>query len=201
MKLALNKRYLLRTAPLLIALLASALLAGCTGKPGDIYGDYYYDGYMAANFGLGGFPNGTIYTDTYYQIQPGTYTVTYTLEDGYGYYYPAYYVSSYCYNNAGDSACAAYYYSTTYTCSENPGKLFGVNGADKQFDLYLSYSGLQTYGSMQAKSVAPHVGAAPRLGTYTISRNGLLITVTNKIEHLAPGQSIGGENIVGKPKR
>jgi len=195
MKLASNKRSLLRTATFLVAVLASALLAGCVGKPGDIYGDYYYDGYMVdANFSLGGFPIGTIYSNTYYQIQPGTYTVTYTLEDGYGYYYPAYYVSSYCYNNPGDSACAAYYYSTTYTCSENPGKLFGVNGADKQFDLYLSYTGLQTFGSMQARGPAPH------LGTTTISRNGLLVTVTNRIEHLAPGQSIGGENIVGKSK-
>jgi len=66
-----RKTLLLRMVMMLIALLGSMLLVECTGSAGKIYGQFYYDGYLVANFGLGGFPSGTIYTDTNYQIQPG----------------------------------------------------------------------------------------------------------------------------------
>lgn len=191
-----RKTLLLRMVMMLIALLGSMLLVECTGSAGKIYGQFYYDGYLVANFGLGGFPSGTIYTDTNYQIQPGTYTVTYTLEDGSGYYYPAVYASSYCASTPGDSSCATYYYDDSYTCSANPGKPFWAAGDDKYFTLHLSYSGLATSGSLNVEG-AP---SGPKLGTSTYSDNGLLITVTTKIAQLTPGQTIHGDNTVGKSK-
>jgi hypothetical protein len=151
------------------------LAAGC-GMDGKIYGSVDWD-YTRDWASIEGFPVSG-YSNTYYEINPGTYNVYYTLVDDSGNYYPGIY-----YGND-----PSYYWQATYSVQADKGSFPMVDGMDRYFDLYLGWDGLYKYGAVSAiETPAQGSGTkAPRLGTQSWTANGLLITVTNNIVKLTP---------------
>jgi hypothetical protein len=168
-----------RRAFILIAVLL--LLAGCLGPDGKIFGSFDYD-FILSYAVLGGFPSGTLFTNTYYQIYPGDYVIYYTIYDpGTSTYYPGYYL--------GHPTSPSYFYSVTYGVDANPGQLFWSSGSDKTFQLLLGYDGLYKYGTDRSALPSPgSTPSAPRLGQKTWTDNGMTITVTTSIVQLTPDQ-------------
>jgi hypothetical protein len=148
----------------------SLALSGCKfmyGNDGTVYGEYDHP-YYASYLSLGGFPSGTLYTNTYYAITTNTsdttYDVWYRLYDDSNNYYPS----------------STQYWHSYYTISANSGGPYLQSGADKFFDLYLGTSGMFISGS--ARDVAA------RLGTTSYSKDGLKINITNEVVQLTDEQ-------------
>jgi hypothetical protein len=158
---------------LLVVLVASLaiMLSSCIGKTGGVYGEYTYDSYYSIYGTIGGFPPSPV-PNYYYPISPGTYYVSYQLFDG-THYYP--------------SQTSAY--EAIYSVSANPGE-FLQDGADKYFNLYLSFYGLDEGGNPVSISLSEADAAkiAPKLGTSSWTKNGLTITVTNSVVSLTADQ-------------
>jgi hypothetical protein len=171
----------------LILVAVAILVSSCTlftGSPGNIYGEYYYDGSSLPYLSLGGFPPGLIYPYNYYTISPGTYAVYYQIYSSVYGYVPS---------------LSSYYYAT-YSVSANPGS-FLSNGSDKHFGLYLSYNGLDNFGNGASVYLSQTPGAkvTPKLGTFSWTQNGLTVTVTNSIVQLTADQLAKLQvNTVGK---
>jgi hypothetical protein len=163
----------------LLAVAALSLaLSSCQymlGNDGTVYGQYDHYG-TTYYLSLGGFPSGTIYTNTNYAITAGTvdttYDVYYTVYDS-TYYYPG---------NIFGTGGPDYskYWHTTYTISANPGQPYLQPGVDKYFSLYLGRYGMSISGSVK--------DVALKLGTTSYTKDGLTITITNEIVQLTDEQ-------------
>jgi hypothetical protein len=114
----------------IVVAIAGLGLMGCPGPIGDIYLKHTWS-YTPVSFADDnpGTPS-TIYYNTYYKIDAGTYNIWYT---------------DYSWN----------YWHVQYTVTANPGKPYGIAGDDKYFEIYFTYgSGAYFYGPYSyAKSV------------------------------------------------
>jgi hypothetical protein len=151
---------------LVFVLAACFALGGCSldGSDGKIYGQYDYEtGSIFSYLKLGGFPDGTLYKLTSYEIEAGTYDVYFTIRYG-GYYWPG--------NATGTGGTdSGYYWHGSYTVAVNKGS-FMKNGLDKEFVLYLH----KNYG-LQLKSGSVTLGdGAPAKGCYAPPKNGASVS-------------------------
>jgi hypothetical protein len=163
-----TKRVARRAGIALLAISFILFIAGC-GMSGTINGQLVHD-YTVDYLSVGGFPS-TVSYGVDYPIVGGTYNCYYTLYDNTRYYPGPTYLDV---------------YSSSYSVTANPATSAFVSGADSYFTLYLANGGLLISGAVQ--SIVPLTqgskGMSPRLGTYTSTEGGLLITVTNKIVHM-----------------
>jgi hypothetical protein len=171
-----------RLLGLLIVVAGVVALAGCNvsiNTTGTIYGEFSYPSGMSTYYlSLAGFPSGALVPNNYYTISAGTYNVYYTLEDYLSptlgtIYYPGY-------SGTGDSS-SNYYWLSQYSVS-------AASSGDKHFQLYLGTSGMTTTGDATGSSTLLGQALKPKLGTTTVTKDGVTITITNEIVQLTDAQ-------------
>jgi hypothetical protein len=178
----------------LVILLVATLgltLSGCallTGSDGIVYGEFGFASGSSVSAYLEGFPSGTLYSNTYYEVAPGLHEI----------YYRIYYNGEYFPGNSGSvgngSANSDYWWYATYTVTANSGSFPWKDGDDKYFSFYLNRNyGLQldsgdaTIESTFAadKAGRPSLDLAPMKSSWTSSDGNVTVTVSSKIVQLA----------------